>query len=365
MEDVLSDDILQIFATDQDLFFSDAPRSSTESSDNVTLKFFTKGSMASPNAVDIAEFLINQHNLNICGLSFKGNSVLFEISHSSQLVDWLVKLFEERHSNMKLNTESRHNILKICKGKFNLLINQTLIFLVVIPGSSAIMFPCQNNIHPYGLCNRNIANVIAGSLTNEPSQIILSFLNSRYNSNHPEIELIYGIRLEWNSELDTHNLRFLMKHSNISDKLLGALKDLFGSISFSPDTFHIIPTLLRKGIDKQLASGRDYSDVLKYIINNDILLSEVNEMTVMVKKPKNDSFTQSSSSSRRITTGHTYSATSSRSIFDRLQPRANSLTDIEMRNISMGFRRVNDHASIDHSSVKPKLKSIVQRISRK
>jgi len=84
---------------------------------------------------------------------------------------------------MKLNAESRLNILKVAKGKFNLLINHNLVFLVIIPGTSAIMFPCLNNTQPYGLCNRTIVNIVSNSLSNEPSQIILRFLNARNNTN--------------------------------------------------------------------------------------------------------------------------------------------------------------------------------------
>ncbi|KAL7016118.1 hypothetical protein ACKWTF_016831 [Chironomus riparius] len=329
MEDISGEDILQIFATEQDLSFSDNSKARTDSSDNVLLKIFTKGSMTSLNAEDIAEFLIHQQKLNICGLSFKSNSVLFEISHSSQLNDWIVKLFEERHSNMKLTAERRSNILKVAKGKFNLVINNNLIFLVIIPGTSAIMFPCLKNSQPYGLCNETTVNVVSGSLPDEPSQIILKFLNARNTTNHASIKPIYGIRLEWNDEKDSHILRFLIDQSNLSDSSLNALKNLYGSLSFSSDTLHIIPTLLKTGIDKKLASGLDYSDVWKFIMKNDLLLSEVNEMPVVAKIPTINSHTRNSlsrpSSSTIRNTTSLAAANSSRSIFDRLMPRDLSL----------------------------------------
>jgi hypothetical protein len=270
---------------------------------------------------------------------------------------------------MKLNAESRPNIFRIAKGKFNLLINHNLVFLVVIPGTSSIIFPCLHNTQPYGFHNGTISNIIANSLSDEPSQIVLRFLNSRNAINCPALNLIYGIRLEWNDESDTHNLRFLLNHSNLSESFLNALKDIYSSISLSSDTFHVIPMLLKKGIDNKLSTGLDYSDVWKFIKKNDILLSDVNEMSVVAKNPTTNNVTSNNSSRSNSSTARNLSnhsaASSTRSIFDRLMPRENTLSATEELNLSMGFRRVTDRNITARRLIKPKMKSVVTKISNK
>ncbi|CAG9804145.1 unnamed protein product [Chironomus riparius] len=300
MDDLSSDDILQIYATDQDLSFSDNTKSKTVSSDNVVLKIFTKGANPLPSATELADFLITEKQLDVCGLSFKPKSVLFEISNNSQLNVWLVKLFEERHYNMKLSPESQLDIFRILKGKTNLIIKNLLVFLVVLPGSSMINFPCQDNFHPFGLCNKNITNVCASSLRDDPSKTIFKFLKHRDDVNRLDIKLVYGVRLEVSDD-DTHNLRFLLKRSDITNRLLCTLKDLYGPVSFLGSTFHIIPTMLKSRIDYHIDSGREYSNFWDYIATNDILQSEVNEMSIIEKsskiasRPTNDSCPRSTS----------------------------------------------------------------------
>ena len=125
----------------------------------------------------------------------------------------------------------------------------------------------------------------------------------------------------------------------IVDRLLCLLQDLYGPFSFVNCTFHIILTILKSELDHQLASGREYSDVWTYIVRNDILLFEVNEMSIIDKSSKitncsaNDSALQSTSnrrppvsksrldSSYRTATSSCNSGTRSRLIFDRLMLR--------------------------------------------
>jgi len=128
----------------------------------------------------------------------------------------------------------------------------------------------------------------------------------------------------------------------------------------------VIPTVLKGSIDKQLASGLDYSDVWKFVINNDILLSEVNEVSVVAKAPTIKSQTRNnlsrpSSSTIRNTTSHN-ATNSSRSIFDRLMPRDKTLSNTDELNLSMGFRRARDRNVTANGLIKPKVKSVVTKI---
>jgi hypothetical protein len=359
------DDILNIFASEDDQRFQE---SSSDGTENVLLKFHSKGVTELPAPLELAKFLNIQQNLTICGFTRKPNSVLFEISKSDQLNNWLVKLFEERHSNMSLTAEKKTNILGICKGKFNIIINGTLVFLVLIPNVASIEFPCHHNIQPYGLGNGKLMNIVACNLRDEPFEIVSKFL-SLLDDNSSELKKIYGIRLEYNDETDTHNLRFLIMRKIISNNLLSLLKNHFSSISFSGDTFHIIPSILKTAIDKKLLNNERLRDFWKITFQNDILLCTVNEMTIIDKPAK----LNVPSNSNNITGGtqpvsHQTSHDSpipstSRSIFDRLMPRNASLANIEEMNLAMGFRKVSN--SNAKSLYKPKIKSVIGKINRK
>lgn len=390
--EVSNDDILQLFASENDLLFGEDSASDSVGSDNVLLKFHNGNPLTSSMAVDIAEFLLNHPKLNICGLSFKANSILFEVTNNRQLTSWLVRLFESRQSNTKLTSGSHKNILSIAKGKFSVLINQVIMLLAVIPGTSFINFPCLNNVLPYGLCNDPFANICVYSLSLQPSEIILEFLKVRKVIDELEMNLIYGIRLDWNEDSDTRNLRLMLNRTMLTDRLLIRIKEKFGTPSLSSDTFHIIPTLLKTTIESELSLGRNLSDFWKFVESNDLLTCKAKEMTVVSKKLEikpmsNAKKLLSKSPTRRLPEDRPSSSSGSifnrlqprkkalnyrvhenhvpyRSIFSRLQPKETALSQTEKNNILMNFRPIDDHHVKDTSTSTLKLKSVVKKLHK-
>lgn len=367
MDSINNEEVLQIFASDHDLSFVDDSNLRADKSSNVLLKFYTKGSQKLPGYAELVEFLTDEVKLSICGISFKSKAVLFEISYSNHLENWLVKLFEERSSNIKLTADGQQNILNICKGKFSMLINHRLVFLVMIPNSTAITFPCQEHTEPYGFSNGDIINLSAFSLKEEPSAILINFLKYFSDLNYMEVSLIYGIRLEWNEDSDTHNLRFLIKRSNLCERLLKTLKDAFKSISFLSETFHIIPIILKTRIDTKLANGHEFSDVLNLVISNDLIRSDVNEMTIITRNNTRPALSippHHSTSTHVPSTSFNCKSASNRSIFDRLKPKDYIPSHTDRMNNSMGFRRVHRNYDKTNHLNKIKIKSVVKKVTK-
>ena len=189
---------------------------------------------------------------------------------------------------------------------------------------------------------------------------IMEFLKIR-EENATELKLVYGIRLESDNG-NSYDIRFLLKHADMSDSFLGKMKTLFGSIFFLSDTAHIIPNLLKTGIDKQISFGRGYSELWKYVGSNDMFSFDVNEMSIFCKGSKICSNIKSTINNPVNSANDSSQPGPSRSIFDRLLPRESGLSHLEEMNFSMGFRKASNNNNNARTFKTKKIKSVIRKV---
>jgi hypothetical protein len=193
---------------------------------------------------------------------------------------WLEELYEERNPGNVLRNNSIFKIHTICKGKFRLLLNGAMVFLVVIPSVSSVLFPCQTSIQPYGLCNGKFLNVLVD--VNAPqSGIVNAVIDKLYQS-----RLLIGTSIRgiiFIPSGSNHRVRLILNVSETSDQLLKWIKENFGNLSFCSDTHHFVPNPLKERIAQMLSTGRDVKGLWPIIKINDILQCGNDEMSIVKK----------------------------------------------------------------------------------
>ena len=225
---------------------------------------------------------ITSLNIESVGMYFKGpRGVLYEVVWNNFLKDWFIQLFEERNSG-PLNASARKNILKLCYGKFKIIINNSIVYLIVIPDIKCENIPCQSSIPQIGPCNLNFVNITAERLNDTNNEIIMKFLNARHSGSLPALSGLIGLRVE-NAHNSYNNVRFLFTCKDFSDDVLKLLNEEYGRVSFSPFTVHAIPKLLSEALSAAITSGRSVSSLLPIVLKNDIITCINNELKIIHK----------------------------------------------------------------------------------
>lgn len=282
-----ADDILQIFASEEDVSFNErtsGARASGKNSENVVLKFIIAGSNVINSVfANIFDFVSGQLGINITAIYFKGDkSVLFEVPLDNNLKDWLVKLFEERNTSQPLGGKARDSILNICSGKFKIVFETFLVNMILIPYADVIRFPCQSSCPTYGLCNENIfnltANVSPTTINAQLKKILLSTEGALF------LKSVCGLRFERKDDVvNKYKLRLIMKRIDLSQEMLKFLNNTFQGISFSPLTVHTVPKLLKLGVEEAIGRGQNMKSTWEMIYRNDIIFCGNNESRVFRK----------------------------------------------------------------------------------
>jgi hypothetical protein len=215
--------------------------------EKVWLKFFRKGKVSIIEYRDeLLKMLVTIYGLKIDGIFFVDNSsVLVEVVLDNSAKNYFVFIYEERLGNKMVKSKSINNIVNLCDGKFSLTISNVVMFLVFLPRTSTIHISCASSTYPYGLCNGKIINLESSCFIVDVRFNIYECLLTLQGELINSMNCFVGLRLEASSESnDMFKIRFSLKHECLTSNFLIALKKIFGTMFFSLDTFHLVPSFV-------------------------------------------------------------------------------------------------------------------------
>ena len=249
---ICEDEVLEINADFSDFISDDDQVNVTQNeivinhkrNERIWIKFFRKGKVSLIDLRDdLLKMLISIYSLNIDGIFFvDDSSVLVEVELNDSARNYLLFIYEERLGNKVVKNKSIKNIVKLCDGKFSIIINNTVIFLVILPGTETIYMPCKSSSFPYGLSNGKIINLQSSCFVVDKRFSIYECLLTLQGELDNNLDCFVGIRLELDNESEnTSRIRFSLKHEQLSNNFLIKLKKIFGMMSFSQTTIHLLP----------------------------------------------------------------------------------------------------------------------------
>jgi hypothetical protein len=210
----------------------------------VWLKFFRKGKISCLELRDdLLKFLALEAKLIFNGIFFKDYSdVLVEVEVNDSLRSYLRKIYEERLGSKVLKKRAISDIVKLCDGKFSIIVKSQLMFLVILHKVNLVLLPCMSLSTPYGLSNGSLINVeTEGFIVDKRFSIYETFLLIQDECNN-NFNYFVGMILE-KSEVDSEKsfVRFSIKHDCLNNEILVILKKIFCKIYFSRYTIHLLP----------------------------------------------------------------------------------------------------------------------------
>lgn len=322
------EEILQLNLSQADLEFVDNTSSvrnlsEGDSSDNIALKFMTKGSVIIDNLYSvIAEYLWSKINTNIVGCYIRNkNDVLYEVTSNQPVLDWLVLLFEERQ-NTPMKDDKKMNILKLVDGKFQLVLGGKIVFLIVLPNTKSLNLSCRTNVPKYGLANGEIMNLFVGCFKHGSRSAMKQVFECFVKHGNLRKKMI-GCRIEPHENIPhAYKARLIIKYTEINDKFLSRLDKYFGSVQFTSSTFHLLPMQI---------SDDDISNVQRYDLallhSNDVYATNGAKFEGRKSKKNNDKRGKLKININTLNLhihengGNSVISRNSNSIFDRLGPK--------------------------------------------
>lgn len=276
------EDILEIHVEFSDLEDEDcnkeAPEENTVPVNTFMMKVFRKGNLPIKDYCDeLLSFLVNDVKLDVRGMFFKATScVLVEVVLNSSAKSYLISIYEERLGSRVLKKKSLANIIKLCDGKFPLIVKDCVMFLVIFSNINSTLLPCRTSFDPYGLSNGDMMNILADNL-----QICKDFsfydLFVAIQKDSLRNNCFNGMRIEnFSTDPTVYSLRIIINRQAISNELLIKLKSAYGQISFSGDTLHFFPSHLSNDIANKFIS-KTLEEGLQLIVSDDLIYAGLNK----------------------------------------------------------------------------------------
>ena len=357
------DNVLQIYLN-EDETLDITPDNNYVNSESLFLKFFNKSTCRIDSFLGEIFKLLSENQVQIKGLYLKGmNSLLIEVLQTDLFKNWLALLIEARNNIRTLSDKVRSNILNNSFGKFNMVLNNELIHMNVIPNVKGHIVDCRSSVYPYGLCNGNFINILSRNVRDNPEMVIKNIVNEMINGEN--LKKVFGIRVEFSAGMDI-SVRFILKINDVTDKLLKSLNTVFGSLSFCSSTIHIIPDTQYDKFETAMRSSLSSKEFLSILSGIDVLTCDLSEQALSMNRknlPTAEPATSSAAQSK-IAVIKSSKVSKNKSIFNRLGPRithypSSSSSQIDHNNVaSRNNKFVHDNeGSISPKS--PKLKSYV------
>ena len=165
--------------------------------------------------------------LNINGLFFKNDSdVLVEVVVDDCLKSHLIAIYEERLGTKILKNKPINNIIKLCDGKFSRVVNNDVMFFVILSNVKTILFPCKSLVFPFGLSNSEIINMESDSfIVDERFSVYETFSLLKEEIGESFFECFIGMKMELCDEFsNTTHIRISLRHKSITLNFLNKLK---------------------------------------------------------------------------------------------------------------------------------------------
>ena len=159
----------------------------------------------------------------------------------SSLKNYLLSIYEERLGNKVLKRRSISNITKICDGKFPLIVDGQIIFMVVLNNYNKTFFLCKSSTSLYGPVNGKILNIETMSFfVDIRFSVFKTFLLIQEELKN-NFQFFVGIILEKSKEYDEKSsLRFSLRHEYLNTEVLKIMKKIFRPVRFSSTTMHLL-----------------------------------------------------------------------------------------------------------------------------
>jgi len=360
------EEVLQLFASEEDITNCEVQDERiSEASNLLFLKFFVKNTAKIKSLTSSVLDLLISKQIAVSGIYFKGeHSFLIEVSLSDFTKNWLVALIEERNRHQTLTDKAKSDILKICFGKFNHVIQNNIVYMLVIPNINPNFINCMSSSSPFGLSDGKFLNIHTCNLIENPSEVIKKFILE--SQNNDTLDKVFGIRIECNSFSEI-SVRFIIKTHEMKNSLLQTLYGIFGSLKFCSSTVHFIPDLQKERFDKVKDDESSVEWIWSILKEVDILTCTISEQAIALKienlpilpatyNPEINSMAPDSDSINQLTDANKGTKKRSTSIFERLGPLINRDTVNHPANSKLSSDSSSD--SEDQLTHK-KMKSIV------
>ena len=264
--EIISDEVIHVESENQ-INLQRAPK------EFLWLKFFRKGNLSCADLrSDLLSFLAFELKLKLNGLFFQDDvSVLVEVEVDNSLKSYLRSIYEERLGNKILKKKSIQNIVKICDGKFSVIVNNHLICLTLLHHFDAVLLPCKSLTFPFGLSSGEVVNIQSKSfIVDKRFTLYEAFLLIQEELVHNMFFFI-GMRLmTCDDNTEEACMRFSVRHIYLNVKVLSKLKKIFSVLHFACTTMHLLPIHKVEDIKSACESMR-MNDDLTSIISDDLI----------------------------------------------------------------------------------------------
>ena len=282
---------------------------------SILLKVIRKGMLPVDKYREgILKHFIDSVKLNIIGFYFNdSSSALVEVEIDNSLKSYLVSIYEDRLGRKLLNGKSVDNIIEICDGKFPLLIENSFLFMLVIPNMKFINLPCKSSHALYGLHNGNMCNLLLGKFE-DIDRINMFDLYAVVHKIFSQ-KLCHVVGLKYQScvvDSSSFCARILVNILGLSERILCDLHNTFGITIFSSDTLHAFSMKDADEIQNKFFSV-SASESVALLGNMDLFSTELNGFSKARKIKINKSL--SNANDTNTNTAHGYKKNS---IFSRL-----------------------------------------------
>jgi len=331
------DDILELYASDLEFNQDDDTSHLDIVQERIVIKLFTRGNSSRSKRIRWARFLNEKKEIEVLGCYFKrNNAVLFEVALCPRVEAWLVLLFEERQK-IPLNETNKARILELSDGKFQFIIDREIVNMIVLGDAVIRSFQCQVMNPSYGLSNGGITNFFLGIYEKQSTTELMNFVKAIKSKPFTVFDSIIGFRIERNENYNnTSRIRCIIDQSIIDDKLLNDLKAVFGSITFSSSTVHLLLKQLWKVIDSELASKDGFN--FDIFLNRDIIFTNEKEMAAVSKVRIEEKIRKKADKKENIKNSRNRKNLnlkdgSKKNIFERLGPKSAAVHSEGKRNV--------------------------------
>lgn len=255
-----------------------------ESIEIIWLKFFRKGKLSCADLKHkLLDFLVNKKNFKLNGLFFRDDlDVLVEVLLDNSLREFLINIYEERLGSKVLKKKSIQNIVKLCDGKFSLVIDEKIILFNIAHNYDLYYFPCKSMVSKYGLSNGDILNIFTEKFVVDIRFSVYEAFLLIQEELPVNMNYFVGMRLERSEDnINEGWIRFSIIHKKLNISVLEKLKKIFSVINFSSVTMHLISTT-KAGITLSAHNNLNINDDMTFLTTVDLIYPRGIEKDVSV-----------------------------------------------------------------------------------
>ncbi|KAL7024442.1 hypothetical protein ACKWTF_013041 [Chironomus riparius] len=262
--------------------FMESPQSNEFgcSNSSVLLKIIRKGKLPVDKYREkILKYYNDSVKLNVTGFFFNdSSSALVEVQIDNSLKSYLIRIYEDRLGRKLLNQKSVDNIINICDGKFPLLIENSLLFLVIIPNVKFVNLSCKSSHALYGFHNGNIYNLLLGKFKISDRITMHEIYTALQNIFSSKFNVIFGLKFQSCADSSSYCARIIINNDGFSGRILSDLNKTFGMPRFSSETVHAFLVKDATEIQNKFSSS-SASESVTLLSKIDLISAELNDFS--------------------------------------------------------------------------------------